>query len=228
MVEQARDQLESNETQTDLKAVFEGSCHLIPIKIVDKECCRLADDFIPQLIEALASQMNPNTVCSVAGLCNNVRYDQLIEEYNSKPKEGPQIEDLSTKAPAVIAPKSNVLSCTNCGVIATHITDKFQSKNRDDILEQLLRFCGKFSSFSDACSNIMITYFNDIYKTMQDGINKDSICHMSGVCAANYHQHEDEVEVRPMSNVGFVAVSGTNIKEDIPCELCEQLVNHLR
>jgi saposin len=59
MVQQARDQLESNQTQSDLKAVFEGSCKLIPIHSVANECCKLADDFIPELVEALASQMNP-------------------------------------------------------------------------------------------------------------------------------------------------------------------------
>jgi saposin len=59
MVQQARDQLESNETQEELKQVFEGSCDLIPIGVVKKECKRLADDFIPELVEALASQMNP-------------------------------------------------------------------------------------------------------------------------------------------------------------------------
>lgn len=59
MVTQARDQLESNMTQEELKEVFEGSCDLIPIKVVKKECKKLADDFIPELIEALSSQMNP-------------------------------------------------------------------------------------------------------------------------------------------------------------------------
>lgn len=59
MVGQARDQLESNETQEEIKEVFDGSCDLIPLNVVKKECKRLADDFIPELIEALASQMNP-------------------------------------------------------------------------------------------------------------------------------------------------------------------------
>ena len=62
MVKQARDQLESNETMEELKEVFEGSCDLIPLSVVKKECKRLADDFIPELVEALASQMNPQ-VC---------------------------------------------------------------------------------------------------------------------------------------------------------------------
>lgn len=69
MVGQARDQLESNETQEEIKEVFEGSCDLIPISIIEKECKRLADDFIPELIEALSSEMNPQ----VSDFDNNFR-----------------------------------------------------------------------------------------------------------------------------------------------------------
>lgn len=62
MVQQARDQLESNETQEDLKLVFEGSCLLIPISLVSKQCINLVDNFIPELVEALSSQMNPQVL----------------------------------------------------------------------------------------------------------------------------------------------------------------------
>ena len=80
MVTQARDQLESNQTQQDLKAVFEGSCILIHIKPIVKECIKLVDEFIPELVETLASQMDPSVVCSVAGLCNSAHIDQLLLE----------------------------------------------------------------------------------------------------------------------------------------------------
>lgn len=60
MVTQARDQLRSNETEEELKEVFEGSCKLIPVKLVQKECIALADNFVPELVEALSSQMNPD------------------------------------------------------------------------------------------------------------------------------------------------------------------------
>lgn len=81
MVQQARDQLESNQTQQDLKDVFEGSCKLIHIDPIVKECIKLVDEFIPELVETLASQMNPSVVCSVAGLCNNAHIDKLLSQY---------------------------------------------------------------------------------------------------------------------------------------------------
>lgn len=80
MVQQARDQLESNQTQEDLKAVFEGSCKLMIVKPIVEECDKLVDQFIPELVETLASQMDPSVVCSVSGLCNSARIDQLLLE----------------------------------------------------------------------------------------------------------------------------------------------------
>lgn len=81
MVRQARDQLESNQTQEDLKTVFEGSCRLIRLNVIVKECITIVDQFIPELIETLASEMNPSIVCSVAGLCNSAHMDKLLMEY---------------------------------------------------------------------------------------------------------------------------------------------------
>ena len=56
-------------SQEELKEVFEGSCALIPVKVVANYCKKLADEFIPELVETLASEMNPDTVCTVAGKC---------------------------------------------------------------------------------------------------------------------------------------------------------------
>ena len=53
MVGEARDTLLSNETQEELRQVFEGSCDLIPIAIIAKECKTLSDQFIPELVRAI-------------------------------------------------------------------------------------------------------------------------------------------------------------------------------
>lgn len=212
MVKQARDQLESNETQDELRQVFEGSCNLIPLKPIAKECDKLVDDFIPELIEALASQMEPNVVCSVAGLCNNVEIDKMLLEQGEQ-----TIDDVN----------DNKLSCGNCNQLGAQLESKFQSSNRDDILENMIEACGTLSSFSDACANIVITYFNEIYDHLKENLKANHICHMSGVCAQNYHKHDGDVQIEfiPESTVGYVKLNGG---DDIPCELCEQLVQHLR
>jgi saposin len=210
MVTQARDQLESNETMEEIREVFDGSCDLIPIKIVKKECKVLADDFIVELVEALASEMNPQVVCSTAGLCNNARIDELLEKYQEEQKKN-----------------NNQLSCDQCNSIGDHITHKFHTSSRDQVLYGFLGACGRLSSFSDACSSLVLTYFNEIYQELTKNLKTENICHMSGVCASNFHQHEDSsVQIETKSNVGFL--KNKQVNDDVPCELCEQLVRHLR
>ncbi|EDW84504.1 uncharacterized protein Dwil_GK13103 [Drosophila willistoni] len=221
MVTQARDQLRSNETEEEIKEVFEGSCKLIPIKPVQKECIIVADNFIPELVEALSSEMNPDQVCSVAGLCNSAKIDELMKKSYQSVLDGTLTDDDDVEEVTSVQLKPNLLSCGNCNLLSSMIHHKFETTNRDDMVEQLLHVCGSLSSFSDACANIVLTYFNDIYDHVKEHLSNKAVCHLSGVCAAKYHQHEDD-EPEPEPLVALDA------GDDIPCELCEQLVKHLR
>jgi saposin len=209
MVKQARDQLESNETQELIKQVFEGTCALIHIKPIVKECDKIADNYIPDLVDTLASEMNPQVVCSVAGLCNNEKIKKMLIEAG---------ENSGTDLAAV-----KINKCQGCHKVVDILEDKFNKASRDDFLQNLLQFCGKFGSFSDSCSNLVITYFTEIYNHLQEHLTSDEVCLLSGECSDNFHSHRARVEITPNSHIGFVSV-----KEDLPCELCEQLVQHLR
>lgn len=119
-------------------------------------------------------------------------------------------------------------NCGKCSNIGNVISAKFESSSRDDVLDGFLAACGKLSSFSDACSSLVISNFNEIYAELAKNLKAENICHMTGVCSAKFHQHKrpeepQRVEIRTNSNVGFIKP-----KDDIPCELCEQLIKHLR
>lgn len=225
MVQQARDQLESNQTQQELKDVFEGSCKLIHIDPIVKECIKIVDQFIPELVETLASQMNPSVVCSVAGLCNNAHFDKLLSQYPTLTKKN----IIKTKSVFLKNDELEPDECSKCYTIAKYMENKLRHTSRDAMLLQFLYTCGKFGSYSDSCSAIIITHFNAIYDHLQNNFNADSICHLSGQCSDKYHKHEDtidavpKVEITPLSSVGMVEV-----EDDLPCKLCEQLVSHLK
>lgn len=210
MVKQARDQLRSNETQEDLKAVFEGTCEFIRIKKIRQECDKVADDLVPELVEALSSQMNPQVVCSVSGLCNNAAIDKQLAEHAND---------------VIVQKKSTGLTCNQCNKISNIISTKFSNTNRDQVLENMLSVCGEMSSLSDGCSAIVLAYFNEVYDHLKTNLNSENICHMAGVCVAQFHQHEeDDIEVIEDSRIGLIERE----KDDIPCDLCKQLIVHLR
>lgn len=133
--------------------------------------------------------------------------DKMLEEYNNQNQ------------------MSNQLSCEECSTISTVISHKFHTSDRDQVLDGFLSACGRLSSFSDACSSLILTHFNEIYAELGQNLNADNICHMSGVCAYKFHQHGG-IEIETRSNAGVLM--NKKIDDDVPCELCEQLIKHLR
>lgn len=202
MVKQARDQLESNETQTELREVFEGSCKLIHLKPVVAECVKLADEFVPELTEMLVSQMNPTAVCTVAGLCNSARIDDMLLQ------------------------SENVIldSCANCSVAFAGVADYLRKTSKDEVLNRMLAVCGQFSSFSDACSTMLIANFDQLYAKLVK-LEPWAACHLSGMCVARYHVHPNEYN-ETLLEAAQTALAARS--DDLPCDLCKQLVTHFK
>lgn len=155
-------------------------------------------------------------MCSVAGLCNSASIDEKLMKIYQDALEGRVAEDEEDS----YEERPNQLSCGNCNQLSSLMHSKFAATDRDDMVENLLHMCGYLSSFSDACANIVLTYFNDIYDHVSKHLSTDAVCHVSGVCASRYHQHEEEKQPE--------ALIALDSGDDIPCELCEQLVKHLR
>lgn len=88
----------------------------------------------------------------------------------------------------------NPSECSKCYTIAHHMEHKFGGSSRDNVLERLLNICGEFSSFSDACSSIVLTHFETIYTHLQNNLNAQNVCHLSGQCSSKFHVHEDETD----------------------------------
>ncbi|XP_041981826.1 uncharacterized protein LOC121735180 [Aricia agestis] len=202
MVTQARDQLQSNETQEELKEVFEGSCALIPIKIIRKECVTLADQFVPELVETLSSQMNPDAVCSVAGLCNSARIDRLIEDYN-----------------ATLELRKD---CSTCKRTVGVLRKRFDAASYENFLVGLLQVCGQMGSLSDSCSMLVFKYYENILDGMAKDFTPKTVCHINGQCSYQFHSHNlytfpDEENLDSLKAT-----------DDVPCEFCEQVVKHMR
>lgn len=161
MVGQARDTLRSNETQEELKEVFEGSCSLIPLRVIADECKNLADQFIPELVDTLSSEMDPNLVCATAGLCNSARIDKMLAEAN---------------APAT--------DCDMCKAETKRIGETVRNADKNLVVDKMLEVCGHFSSYSDACRFTVLDNFDLIYNMITQ--MEEGVCLLSGMCSESF------------------------------------------
>jgi saposin len=160
MVGQARDTLQSNETQEELREVFEGSCDLIPLKMIRKECKALADEFVPELVETLSSEMNPDTVCTVAGLCNSERIDTMLDKYYAETGY-----------------------CKTCRTQMSSASAILSQADDSTIEGKLYELCAHMDSYSDACVYTVSTQLPVIRAMLETLISPES-CTKS-VCSDN-------------------------------------------
>lgn len=108
-------------------------------------------------------------------------------------------------------------TCGQCQYITSIVEKKFNDAERDDVLEGLLGVCGELSSYSDSCSSIVMMHFDDIYNAIGNNVVSEKLCDLTRAC--DQRQREGIVDIMPANDL---------VGNDIPCQLCEQTVLHLR
>ncbi|XP_039275952.1 uncharacterized protein LOC111050095 [Nilaparvata lugens] len=197
MIQQARDQLNSNETQEELKEVFEGSCNLIPVKMARKECIKVVDEFVPELVEALSSQMNPQIVCATAGLCNNAKMDLLYEKLKREEMEEKEktklvdlpIERMFPVIPTTAAYNQEAVSraseaCELCELFL-HFTQQQITlpANEQEIKKVVDQVCLKMAStVASQCSKFVAEYGDAFIALLAQRIDPSQVCPKIGAC----------------------------------------------
>lgn len=198
-VGRARSFIEKKDRSGEVVKSLRWTCDLIPVDSLRASCEKLVDENVPEILKMLESSMDPDAVCSKLYFCNNAQYDKVLSEVSRQSE------------------KLLPFTCGQCHHVSSIIERKFHQAERDNVLEKLLGVCGEMSSLSDSCSSIVMMYFDDIYSTMFKSIRSDKLCSMSGACVDHYRR-EGIVDIIP----------GDLEDPDIPCELCQQLVLHLR
>lgn len=217
MVKQARDQLMSNETIDELRQVLEGSCNLIPLKLISKECRQLADEFIPELVDTLASRMDPQAVCSVSGLCNSARIDEMLGEM--KPvEEGNAVDAVHTKFDL------SKDSCPKCKFYLGKSIEFLRKMPENGLLDKLFEICGRLGSYSDSCRALAMKHIDSVYSHVQNDMNSEEMCGLVGLCEVN------AIRRIPLGkpSTAVRAWSPPTTDDNLPCDFCKQLVVHVK
>lgn len=145
-----------------MKQVFEGTCKVLYVEPAVKICDDLVDTMVPELVDAISSQMNPEMCCTVAGLCNNVEIDKALE--NRDPK---------------LIQQAN---CNICDKFVKQTKTKVERMASQDVMNYLLDICGKMSSYSDSCASLALRYFEQIEAAIRAPVVPAELCFISGSC----------------------------------------------
>lgn len=198
MVKEARDQLLSNMTQEELKEVFEGSCKLIPITLIADGCIKLVDQFIPDLVEMLASRMDPNMVCTVAGLCN-MAHLPMEEHFHNLLK--------------FAAINVNTDRCDQCTTIMTEVKAFVSPMSEADFKQLVVKLCEE-EILAPLCTTVVDAYGTQLYQFI---VNSDpkTVCTSAGVCLS-------------VNEVVKVPLVHKKVGDDLVCQFCTNVLQHIK
>ena len=105
----------------------------------------------------------------------------------------------------------NTITCSQCRSIESFLIKKIQTSDFDEVLTKFLNLCGEMSSYSDSCSSLVLSYFAEVFNLSKTYISNNGICDVTTICHDNFQKD-----------------LATMKSDDIPCQLCEQFVLHLR
>lgn len=215
MVKQARDQLNSNETQEELKQALEEICKLIPIKIAKKECMEAMDDFAPELVEALSSQMNPQVVCATVGLCNSARMDLLLQQEKMSKTQLP-IELMLPKFLETSDVKDEVIkrskeACEICELFLHFVQQQMTLPQSEEKIKTVVNsVCVKLpKNVATQCSSFIEVYGDAFISILAQEVDPSLVCPSIGACSA-YLGFIDQV--KPTCPICLLAVESIEQK----------------
>lgn len=211
MVREARDTLENNKTEDALKGVVEGACRLVPLQEVSTECVQLADEYIPELLQTLASQMNPQIVCATAGLCNSARIDRLLRDHGLQQWHH---KSQKTASPSKAVASSTDHSCDDCHRFVQDTITLVRQHSKQELMDHLLAICSELGSVSDGCSALVMVNLDDIYEFLTNQLDPDDVCNLFGMCGDLF-----QAETKPAQ----LPASG-----DEQCDFCIKVAQHWR
>ncbi|XP_049272569.1 uncharacterized protein LOC119398702 isoform X2 [Rhipicephalus sanguineus] len=218
MVKEARDQLLSNETQEELREVLEGSCALIPIGFISEMCKEVVDSFIPDLIDILVSRMDPDQVCTIAGLCNpdfvTRKLQNLLQHKVFIASVQSRIFLPLTKEVSALSTKKEA-TCTQCKTAMKYARELFQKLPLEGVKSAVLKVCHeRLGTANPECSTLVNVFLPSVFKYLQS-LDPEEFCAYVDRCKS----------VNPPK---LSIPSLTKANDDLTCDFCKQLVEHVR
>lgn len=192
-VAKARTALENNDIE--IVRNLESICAFIPVKSLVDRCVDFAANDFASVIKMVESKMDPDVVCTKIFLCGNHQIDEKLS-----------IEDASKDV------KKSPMQCGQCHAVGKLLEDNLANRDDDFVLERLLGICGEMSSYSDSCSTIVMTYFDDIYAFLHRRIDSKLIC--APTC-------------KNSKRAGIVDIQPALDDPSIACTLCQEMFVHL-
>jgi len=184
--------MEQNQTETQIEADLDTVCKYMTIW--DSVCETMVNTGVPQIVQWIETNEDPNVVCSQIGICAAKKLNRPV--FNM---------------PKVHKPQD--VNCDMCTYAVGAVEDWLESNATEQEIEQNLeQFCALFPDQQD-CDNVVVAEVPQIVKWLDQNETPTQVCDQLGLCNSTR-------VVKPKAKPQTVKPK----PQDVNCDMCTYAV----
>lgn len=214
MVTDVRNFLSDKQTQAQIKQYLDAACSIIPSTELSQQCKDYVDNDLEEVLDLIASELDPQTVCSLIGLCSGL-------------EDTVQHSPTINRVPTMKIPEAQIEPiCSDCKKFMQDIKDMVTSKTTEQEIVQLLEtnLCSALGSFEDECKALVQAYVPELMELLTSDFDPAQICGMAGFCNSTQVNCPKSMlaKMRLQKSPLFQKVQA--VGDSTECEICKTIL----
>nr|XP_034314915.1 uncharacterized protein LOC105340758 isoform X1 [Crassostrea gigas] len=182
-------------------------------------CDFIVDELVPQLLQTLGSEVDPQVFCNMMGFCNGTNINKALVtriQYRTELKKLNKVY-------------KNVKDeeCDMCHTVITEILNVLKDKINQEKIKAYIKtdLCEKLGSLADQCKTAVDEYADILFELIANELDPTTVCTMLGFCKTTYYVAAKPIlpgiQLKPKVNVQEKPKAGEL------CDLCQMVINEL-
>lgn len=216
--------IQDNDTKNAVAGYLKRAfCFELPLQIVDV-CKRTIDSYIGVLMDLAASEIEPDQICSIFGLCSNpktpskslVKSDEAYSWIKRPAPVGFEFFHSRLNPPKK---SKDSAACTECINVFSRIRDETKDPQFDQVLKNVIKdkLCESFGYFKSMCEAAVSSEVDDMVDNASN-LNITDLCFFFKQCEQNV-----SAEVRALKASLYGRLSQKAQEFPFVCPLCEKM-----
>lgn len=194
IVDDVKRYIQHGKTEAEIAHFLSSACGIIPDATSAAKCKEIADTLITELIQLATSDVDPQMICSLLGVCtgveDNVQHSPVVKSEQAQPVALAQTSAEKELAPLAVIDVKDEPLCGDCKKFFKDIQDMIIANKTESQVEQLIyqEVCAQLGSLENECKTLVHEFLPEIMDILSKYYDPTMICQSLGVCAAKNSQ----------------------------------------
>nr|XP_019927940.2 prosaposin isoform X4 [Crassostrea gigas] len=181
-------------------------------------CDFIVDELVPQLLQTLGSEVDPQVFCNMMGFCNGTNINKALV---TRIQYRTELKKLNK------AKIGGVEECDLCKEVMSKVRDMDRDPTNQEKIKAYIKtdLCEKLGSLADQCKTAVDEYADILFELIANELDPTTVCTMLGFCKTTYYVAAKPIlpgiQLKPKVNVQEKPKAGEL------CDLCQMVINEL-